>query len=86
MKKSFLILSAVAIIGLNANGIIVTKQQAEGQGKSMASAINMNVNASYQDKISSCEKIATEAGMLTADNRAEVLPYLISSCKQEIKK
>ena len=82
--KKLLLTCLMGVVVLQAENLI-TKEFAEKQGDGFALIVNMNPIASYEEKLKLCEELVNSGGILTVDNRKEMLPFVISSCKEKIK-
>lgn len=84
MKKLLLTCFLGAVV-LQAD--MITKELAEKQGEGFAVVANMNPTVdTYEGRLELCEELVNSGGILSADNRKEMLPYVINSCKEKVKK
>jgi hypothetical protein len=83
MKKIVLGILSLSIVLLANN---VTKEQAYKIGRSTAVSLNMKHDMNYEEKLKECERDIREAGVISADNRAEIIDEVIKGCTESIKK
>lgn len=84
--KRLLILLCLVSLSFADNTINVTKENAINQGKMIGDVLNMKYEATYNEKISDCKTLSEARALMGANNRAEMLPYVVQSCSEAIKK
>lgn len=82
MKKVLL----SCFIGVVLNAEVVSAERAAMQGKGQATVINFKVDSPYEEKIKECEELKNLPILVNVENREEVMPIVINSCKEALKK
>lgn len=83
MKK--IILGAL-LLSISMYAEVVSKELAYKAGEQAALVPNMNPNSTYEQRVEHCQKFIPEHLMPTADNRKEIMPFIINGCLNSIKK
>ena len=83
MKKKLLICFMGAVL-LHAE--IISKEMAIKHGEGQATRINFMINSSYEEKIQECDNLEKLPFLVGVENKKEIMPIVINSCKEALSK